>query len=147
MNGSLYQCGRAFEMVTLQLNVSEISKRLRVSRTDGQLGLEFALRFVVSVRLPIEVAKAKVDLGFAGRNFDRILKFGNGFISTLKAIERLAHENMCRRGIGFLLHDFLELLFGTGVVFGIQATLSESLTQRDVFRLRSNQWFEISNCF
>ncbi len=98
-------------------------------RVESQLALELRFGFVVLLRLPVEIAKAKVQVGFGGRYFDGGFEFGDGFGRSAQAVERFSIKNVGGRGIRVLLQQLTKFFQRARIILRPQAALREQTMQ------------------
>ncbi len=94
-NRLLQQSQGFFRMVAPELDISEISKSLRIFRIDRQLVVEFNRSVIVLARLPVQIAQAEVQVGLFRRNVDSRLEFGNRLWSSAQSVQRFTCKGMC----------------------------------------------------
>ena len=74
--GLLEQGYSRVRIVFLHRDIAEIRQGLRIIRVNRQFGFEFRFGLVVLLQFPIQVAKAKMHVGFLRSGFYGLLELG-----------------------------------------------------------------------
>ena len=77
-------------MVALPFDVAEVRQGLGMAGVESQLAFELRTSFVIPLRLPMEIAEAEMNVGFAGSNLRGGLEFGDGFGGSTEAVKGFA---------------------------------------------------------
>jgi hypothetical protein len=67
---------------------------LRVIRINRQLALEFGLRLIVLLKLPMQVAKTKMNVGFLGTGLGGLLELRNGLRGPSQAVQGFSGQDV-----------------------------------------------------
>src|SRR5271155_3580283 len=78
------------EIVLLHRDIPKIGKGLRMPGIDRQLVLEFGRCIIILLQLPVQIAEAKMHVGFLGSGFYGFLELGDSFRSSSQTIESLS---------------------------------------------------------
>src|SRR6202050_4703824 len=77
LDRALEQGERSVGMVVFPFNVAQIRQGLSMAWVKSYFMLELLPCRVILLRFPVEIAKAKMNVGLAGRYFRRRLELGN----------------------------------------------------------------------
>ena len=109
-SGAIQVRKRCIWVIVFPLDIPHIRQGLSILGIERQLGFEFLFGCLVLLCLPVKIAQAEMNVGFARGNLHGGFKFRNGLFGPSFAIEGLAGKDVRLSGIRILLQDPAKLL-------------------------------------